>query len=43
MSEKTLYNKLNRYAAESRQQKGGEGNSLSSTSGPLLGNTSEIR
>jgi transcriptional regulator with PAS, ATPase and Fis domain len=47
VSEKTLYNKLNRYAAEARGQqpggKGAEGNTLSGHAGPVLGSTSEIR
>jgi DNA-binding NtrC family response regulator len=44
VSEKTLYNKLNRYAAEARQQGGKEpGNTLSGHGGPSLGSTSEIR
>jgi DNA-binding NtrC family response regulator len=44
VSEKTLYNKLNRYAAEARQQGGKEqGNTLSGHGGPSLGSTPEIR
>jgi DNA-binding NtrC family response regulator len=46
VSEKTLYNKLNRYAAEARNQppKGAqEGNSLSGHGGPALGSNSELR
>ncbi|HEX8440202.1 helix-turn-helix domain-containing protein, partial [Archangium sp.] len=47
VSEKTLYNKLNRYAAEARQQQTGkgpqEGNSLTGHGGPSFGSNPEIR
>jgi DNA-binding NtrC family response regulator len=44
VSEKTLYNKLNRYAAEARQGKNGEGNTLSSGhGGSLINNGPEFR